>query len=716
MISRQFPSDRTLAGANAPLAGRAVGDALQKRLDAEFGLDDAPVPTTPNPPTKQRTLAETRALRLQQHQPVVRLPLGSPDALRAPCEMKSPYVHLADAYRLESPQHERGRPFAGSMNAARPGRTSGADEQQSVMRSAASTYASPGSSSTMNVLPVAMLLNRLEGHATVSVPHKGFGTVHAESTTDDGTKHTSAGASSSAGGAVVVGGASPGRGVEAGVQVAGVAGEQQSRWRRFPLGILRNRGAVPGAADATAAGQQAVGRRLGLDGRTGTGTEAGAEAGAAKRRRVGFAEIWQERLVPMEPRRNEDIALDIGRIQGYKRKARAAHLKEGRGAVILGGVAPGAIGADGAAGGDSEADPEDAADAALSKCARSSSPPPVQRGVHGGAAGGAALVNGCDGASLGAASAEGKKRRRSEFDELGWAPWDIEVASGTDAVGEQRARVAVQRYKVGCVMVPGTVSSETDDAPLVEDSEQVRRASARSAEQGRSADAARKDRAGKGATPAAKDAPGASGGAQKGKGGAAAEYGRRDETCPVSTGGGTRRVQSVREGGAAAEPAGLQSTDRGKGQGKRAAAPGAPGAESAGGKRGGGSGKKLAVYSVLDFTDQCVEYFEGAEVMVWQLHEAFMAAAKRAPPRKAAPKPERASWEYTRVDPAHPDAVVAFSIEMSRCLEERGFHARGVWRRQIKLPGGKQRKCVFNLRIRADVQQLLGLQFSGRDA
>jgi hypothetical protein len=27
------------------------------------------------------------------------------------------------------------------------------------------------------------------------------------------------------------------------------------------------------------------------------------------------------------------------------------------------------------------------------------------------------------------------------------------------------------------------------------------------------------------------------------------EYGRRDETCPVSTGGGTRRVQSVREGG-----------------------------------------------------------------------------------------------------------------------------------------------------------------------
>ena len=122
------------------------------------------------------------------------------------------------------------------------------------------------------------------------------------------------------------------------------------------------------------------------------------------------------------------------------------------------------------------------------------------------------------------------------------------------------------------------------------------------------------------------------------------------------------------------------------------------------------------MYSVLDFTDQCVEYFEGAEVMVWQLHEAFMAAAKRAPPRKAAPKPERASWEYTRVDPAHPDAVVAFSIEMSRCLEERGFHARGVWRRQIKLPGGKQRKCVFNLRIRADVQQLLGLQFSGRDA
>jgi len=27
------------------------------------------------------------------------------------------------------------------------------------------------------------------------------------------------------------------------------------------------------------------------------------------------------------------------------------------------------------------------------------------------------------------------------------------------------------------------------------------------------------------------------------------QYGRRDETCPVSTGGGTRRVQSVREGG-----------------------------------------------------------------------------------------------------------------------------------------------------------------------
>jgi len=26
-------------------------------------------------------------------------------------------------------------------------------------------------------------------------------------------------------------------------------------------------------------------------------------------------------------------------------------------------------------------------------------------------------------------------------------------------------------------------------------------------------------------------------------------YGRRDETCPVSTGGGTRRVQSVQEGG-----------------------------------------------------------------------------------------------------------------------------------------------------------------------
>jgi len=29
----------------------------------------------------------------------------------------------------------------------------------------------------------------------------------------------------------------------------------------------------------------------------------------------------------------------------------------------------------------------------------------------------------------------------------------------------------------------------------------------------------------------------------------AAGHGRRDETCPVSTGGGTRRVQSVREGG-----------------------------------------------------------------------------------------------------------------------------------------------------------------------
>jgi hypothetical protein len=25
-------------------------------------------------------------------------------------------------------------------------------------------------------------------------------------------------------------------------------------------------------------------------------------------------------------------------------------------------------------------------------------------------------------------------------------------------------------------------------------------------------------------------------------------YGRRDETCPISTGGGTRRIQSVREG------------------------------------------------------------------------------------------------------------------------------------------------------------------------
>ena len=30
--------------------------------------------------------------------------------------------------------------------------------------------------------------------------------------------------------------------------------------------------------------------------------------------------------------------------------------------------------------------------------------------------------------------------------------------------------------------------------------------------------------------------------------GVSGQYGRRDETCPVSTGGGTRRVQSVREG------------------------------------------------------------------------------------------------------------------------------------------------------------------------
>ena len=29
-------------------------------------------------------------------------------------------------------------------------------------------------------------------------------------------------------------------------------------------------------------------------------------------------------------------------------------------------------------------------------------------------------------------------------------------------------------------------------------------------------------------------------------------YGRRDETCPISTGGGTRRVQLVREGGGGA--------------------------------------------------------------------------------------------------------------------------------------------------------------------
>jgi len=48
--------------------------------------------------------------------------------------------------------------------------------------------------------------------------------------------------------------------------------------------------------------------------------------------------------------------------------------------------------------------------------------PPMQRGVRGGAAGGVALVENCDGVSLVATSAEGKKRPRSEFDEVWWAP------------------------------------------------------------------------------------------------------------------------------------------------------------------------------------------------------------------------------------------------------------------------------------------------------
>ena len=36
---------------------------------------------------------------------------------------------------------------------------------------------------------------------------------------------------------------------------------------------------------------------------------------------------------------------------------------------------------------------------------------------------------------------------------------------------------------------------------------------------------------------------------RRGSGGVHAYHGRRDETCPISTGGGTRRVHLVREGG-----------------------------------------------------------------------------------------------------------------------------------------------------------------------
>ncbi|KAJ1490314.1 hypothetical protein T484DRAFT_3646430 [Baffinella frigidus] len=255
---------------------RSVGSSSSppKRLVCDFAssrLDE--IPETPNPP--QQTLAAVGLSRLHSSPgenplPVARL-------------LTSPSLHSSHA---ESTQFSAADPLAVQTQPVSP---AAAVATQPDSRAAAPSGASFGT----DTAPA-------EGRAGTTMASSGESRPVAHG--EDG------GVGAGAGGATEAGGGEEG---------GGGAEAIQTSERILPKGILRG-----------------CSRVRAREGEGGEGAGEAEQGRGGKKRRVGFSDVCEEHVVPLEARRNEDNVLDIGKIESYKRKAAANHRNSGRGNVI----------------------------------------------------------------------------------------------------------------------------------------------------------------------------------------------------------------------------------------------------------------------------------------------------------------------------------------------------------------------------------------------